>query len=208
MSDEKPKLRLADPDTVLGMLQRGRGAGYLHAVEMAPQKVWPMLIECATNDPRLDKQVEFYRADYYSDLIIETEMDITPLADHVRQNDGPDEHYWTIKLALEVLDCLSARHYGRALEMLRDYVSYGFHWEDVVRFLWKFRDEGGLDGVDVTMCERLSNDPVFCRDFETGISNHLKWYAGCAHGFGMLLPIFEPWKTLCQRNTQLAKAFD
>jgi hypothetical protein len=86
MPDERSKHRLADPDTVLGMLQRGRGAGYLRAIEMVPQKVWPMLIECVTNDPRLDKQVEYGRAGYYSGLIIETEMGITPLADHLTQN--------------------------------------------------------------------------------------------------------------------------
>lgn len=208
MSDEPSRLRLANPDTVLGMLQRGRGAGYLHAAEMAPQRVWPMLVECITNDPRLDKQVEYFRSGYYCDLIIETEMDITPLADHLKQNDGPDDKYWDIKLSLETLYCLSASHYGKAQAMLQDYVSYGSHWEDVVRYLWDFRDEGGLDGVDLTVCDRLTNDPVFRRDFESGISNHLKWYAGCEHGFGMLLPMFEPWKTLCRRNAQLAKAFD
>jgi len=179
----------------------------LHAIEMAPQRVWPMLVECITNDPRLDKQVEYFRADYYCKLIVETEMDIAALVNHIRQNDGPDDKYWDIKLALEVLYCLSARHYGKALEMLRDYVTYGFHWEDVVRCLWDLRDEGGLDGVDLTIRDRLTNDPVFRNDFESGIRHQLEWYKGCEHGFGLLLPMFEPWKTLCQRNTQLAKAF-
>lgn len=207
MSDERSKLRLADPDTALGMLQRGRGAGYLRAIEMAPQKVWPMLIECVVNDPRLDKQVCDI-ADYYCDLIIETEMDITPLADHLTQNDGPDDQYWDITLALEVLDCLAASNYGKALEMLRDYVSYGFHWEGVVRGLWEFRDQGALEGVDVTVCDRLSNDLVFRRDFETGVLEQLELYKGCEHGFGLLLPMFDPWRTLCQANAQLAKVFD
>jgi len=56
--DERPKLRLADPNTALGMLQRGRPAGYLHAIEMAPKKIWPMLIECITNDPVFRRDFE------------------------------------------------------------------------------------------------------------------------------------------------------
>jgi len=144
MSDEPSRLILAEPDTVLGMLQRGRGAGYLHAVEMAPQRVWPLLIECITNDPRLDKQVQDI-ADYYSELVIETEMDITPLADHLKRNDGPGDQHWNVKLVLETLYCLSEDHHDKALEILRDYVSYGFHWETVIRYLWDFRLASALE---------------------------------------------------------------
>jgi hypothetical protein len=37
---------LADPESLLGMLQRGRGKGYLAALEAAPETVWPLLFEC------------------------------------------------------------------------------------------------------------------------------------------------------------------
>jgi len=194
---------LAYPYTLLGMLQRGRGAGYLLALETAPEKVWPLLVECVTHDPRLDRQAED-RADYYCSLITETEMDITPLGDYLKRKDGPGHQFWNIKLAIETLVGLSARHNSKALGMLHGYLSYGFHWRDVVIYLWANGVDGALDGVDVTVCDRLSNDPTFRSDFESSILEDLKY---SNRTDGMLLPDCEPWKTLCLRNAQFAKVF-
>jgi hypothetical protein len=47
--------RLAAPDSLLGMLQRGRGEGYLAAMNAPRETVWPLLLECVTDDPRLDR---------------------------------------------------------------------------------------------------------------------------------------------------------
>ncbi len=199
----RTKSCLADPYTLLGMLQRGRGAGYLLALETAPKSVWPLLGECITNDPRLDKQVED-RADYYGSLIIETEMDITPLGDYLRQNDGPDDQFWNINLAIETLVGLSACHNTKALRLLQEYLSYGFHWQDTIIDLWAADVDGALDGVDLTICDRLSNDPVFRQDFESGILEDSKYGK---QSDGMLLPGCEPWKTLCLKNAEFAKVF-
>ncbi len=201
------------------MLQRGRGAGYLLAVESAPERVWPLLVECIINDPRVDKQVE-YRADYYSSLIIETEMDITPLGDYLKQNDGDDDQFWNIKLTIETLDSLASRHYTKALSILQDYVSYGFHWQDVIISLWMSRVENTLDDIDRIICSRLSRDEAFQEDFKNNILEDWERYRRLVEknrrrmlhedenmGFGLLLPVCEPWKTLCQKNEQLAKAF-
>jgi hypothetical protein len=213
------KNSLADPDTLLGMLQRGRGAGYLLALETAPEKVWPMLIECITNDPRIDKQVE-YRADYYSSLIIETEMDITPLGDYLKQNDGGDDQFWNITLTLETLDSLVCRYNMKALSILQDYVSYGFHWYDVIIYLWISGVEHALDNIDSIICSKLSSDEAFQRDFKNSILEDFEKYRNldeeerrrmCHNDEGMMvglfLPVCEPWKTLCQKNEQLAQAF-
>ena len=201
------------------MLQRGRGAGYLLAVDTAPERVWPLLFECIINDPRVDKQVE-YRADYYSSLIIETEMDITPLGDYLKQNDGDDDQFWNIKLTFETLESLACLHYMNALSILQDYVSYGFHWQYVIMSLWYSDVEKALDNIDSIICSRLSNDEMFQKGFKNNIIED--WDKYCRdvkddrkrilHNdkeirAGLFLPISEPWKILCQKNEQLAKAF-
>ena len=207
MSHVEPK-SLADADTLLGMLQRGRGAGYLLAIETAPSTVWPLLFECITNDPRLDRQVED-RADYYASLILETEMDITPLADYLQKNDGPGELYWKVTLTIETLDSLVCRHHMKALHILQNYISYGSYWQDAVRYLWFSQVDGALDGVDRTICNRLSEDQSFCEDFESSIVDDLQMYCTSDKDLdvGPLLPVCEPWKSLCQKNERLAQAF-
>jgi hypothetical protein len=201
------------------MLQRGRGAGYLLAVETAPERVWPLLVECIINDPRVDKQVE-YRADYYSSLIIETGMDITPLGDYLKQNDGDDDQFWNLTLTFETLNSLACLHYMNALSILKDYVSYGFHWQHVIMSLWYSDIENALGNIDSIICSRLSSDEVFQEDFKNNIIEDWEKYCRDVKEVrkrilhsdqemraGLFLPISEPWKTLCQKNEQLAKAF-
>lgn len=213
------KNSLADPNTLIGMLQRGRGAGYLLAIETASEKVWPLLIECITNDPRADKQVE-YRADYYCSLIIEIEMDITPLGDYLKQNDGDDNQFCNLKLIFETLDSLVCRHNMKALSILQDYISYGFHWQYVIMSLWYSDVKNSLDNIDRIICSRLSSDELFQEDFKNNIIEDWKIYCRdikdirkrILHGdkeirAGLFLPISEPWKTLCQKNEKLAEAF-
>ena len=214
------KNSLADPNTLLGMLQRGRGAGYLLALETAPEKVWPLLFECITNDQRIDKQVE-YRADYYSSLIMETGMDITLLGDYLKQNDGGDDQFWNIILTLETLDSLVCRYNMKALSILQNYLSYGFHWYDVIIYLWISGVENVLEKIDHIICSRLSSDEVFQGNFKSRILEDFEKYRNldeeerrrmCHNDEGMMvglfLPVCEPWKTLCQKNEQLAKAFN
>ena len=203
----EPKL-LADPDTLLGMLERGRGAGYLLAVETIPTTVWPLLIECITNDPRLDRQVEV-RADYYASLILETQMDLTPLDDYLRHYDGPGDMYWKVILTIETLFSLACRLDRKALHILQEYISYGYYWQDAVRYLWFCQVDGALDDVDRRMLNRLSQDQAFREDFETSIFDDLQMYCRSDEELdvGPLLPVCEPWKSLCQKNERLAKAF-
>lgn len=199
---------LADPNTLLGMLERGRGSGYLLAVETAPATVWPLLIECITNDPRLDRQVE-ERADYYAALILETQMDLTPLDDYLRQYDGPGDRYWNVKLTIETLSSLVDHRHTKALNILQDYISYGSYWQDAVRYLWFSQIDGALDGIDCTICDRFFKDQAFREDFESNIFNDLQMYCRSDEDLdvGPLLPVCEPWKSLCQKNKQLAQMF-
>lgn len=97
----------ADPNTLLGQLQRGRGEGYRHALAVPKQEAWGYLVDCICNDPRLDSQVE-NRADYYASLAVETGLDLDPLIQYVREYDDDDQG-WNTPLAVETLGELAKR---------------------------------------------------------------------------------------------------
>lgn len=61
--------QLAPPDTLLGLLQRGRGLGWLRAAE-SPSAGRQALFDCVEDDPRWDRQVED-RVSYYSTLALQ-----------------------------------------------------------------------------------------------------------------------------------------
>lgn len=111
---------LADAESLLGMLQRGRGKGYLLALQTPPEKVWPLLFECITNDPRVDSQCE-YRGEYYAGLIRATYMDLEPLRSHLKAAEDGDGD---TALVIDTLVIL-AREWqdNHALDILEDYVS-------------------------------------------------------------------------------------
>lgn len=63
---ETRRRELADPALPLGMIERGRGAGFLWAREH-PEEARPLLSACLQRDPRLLPQVEL-RSEYYVEL--------------------------------------------------------------------------------------------------------------------------------------------
>lgn len=63
----------AEPKTLLGMLQRGRGEGFQRLLDEAPQRAWALIEGCLRHDPRMDRQVES-RSWYYGTLILKAEM--------------------------------------------------------------------------------------------------------------------------------------
>src|SRR5690349_16295324 len=81
---------LARPESLLGQLQRGRGAGFLWASREDPKVVHPLLVECVTRDPRCDHQVES-RAEYYARLVVLTSMSLESLSEYLHENDDKDQ---------------------------------------------------------------------------------------------------------------------
>lgn len=149
-------LQLANADTLLGQLQRGRGAGFLRALRDDPSTVHPLLVECITNDSRWDSQIED-RADYYGRLCIATQMDMTPLDQFLRT--VPDDRLGSRTfLAIETLGVLARLGRTSAITILRDYISYGPKWDAALRQLAE------VPGMDAT--EGLAD--VICARFQTG----------------------------------------
>jgi hypothetical protein len=152
--EETPEHRNAPPDMPLGMLQRGRGAGYLWALQQDPRTLHPLLVECITHDPRLDGQIE-QRANYYARLALLSRMDLAPLAGYLRTT--PHERFtgWEVTLTLETLGSLARMGSIEAKPILGDYVAYGAQWD------FALRQVAGLPGIESagelaqTVCDRF-----------------------------------------------------
>ncbi|MEN6337812.1 MAG: hypothetical protein ABFE01_26450, partial [Phycisphaerales bacterium] len=203
--DDERRGVLADSESLLGMLQRGRGKGFLMALEQPAQEVWPLLLECITNDPRLDTQCED-RAEYYASLVLRTGMDLEPLHSYLKRNDGS-----TIGLILSTLESLAEWGSHRAMEILREYLVYGHEVMWTAHVLAKLPVQGAIEGLDEILYRRVSDDPQLYEEFRSDVEWSWKWY--CRHDDEdrrtrrFFLPLCEPWKSLCLKNPALAGLF-
>jgi len=203
---------LADPETLLGMLQRGRGRGYLAALETAPETVWPLLFECVTNDPRLDRMLE-EREEYYASLIIATGMDLEPFRSHLMRHDvSEDVPDWAMGLVLGTLGCLAdEKDSAAARQILREYVSYGRKWKRVLEVLAEVDTPDALEQSVAVLCDRVRSDEKARAQFQKEVQDdwkHYGWHEEKRRAeISFFLPICEPWKTICARNRELADLF-
>jgi hypothetical protein len=132
-TQDPPEHHNDPPDTPLGMLQRGRGAGYLWALQQDPRTLHPLLVECITHDPRLSEQSE-QRADYYARLALFARPDLAPLSHYLRTT--PHERVgWEVTLTIETLGRLALMGNAEAASILSDYVAYGAQWDFALRQL-------------------------------------------------------------------------
>jgi len=134
---------LADPGTVLGQLQRGRGAGWRAAVRS--DKGRELLRSCLEHDPRWDSQVED-RADYYARLALALNLtveDIEP--DEVAVDDEGRA------LGISVLGRLAVRGDHRALQRLRLELERPGDKSSVLWKLGEVPDGRGIEGVDAIL---------------------------------------------------------
>ncbi len=150
-------------DSLLGQLQRGRGLGYLRALQEKPSSVHPLLVECITRDPRLDTQVET-RAGYYARLCASTQIDISPIGEYLSTNPGDhlDSEALLAVATLGVLAQLGDNSTGlsaAAIAILRDYVAYGVKWDAALQQLAELPEEAATEGLAHVLCAR----------FETGV---------------------------------------
>jgi hypothetical protein len=119
---------IAPSASLLGLLQRGRGDGQLHALAADRDEAIAALEECVTSDPRSDWQVE-NRSLYYARVYMDLEAPLGGIERHLHHPDDlfdHDDH--RTGLALSVLGHLAG--YGRrdALLLLREYVATGSNW--------------------------------------------------------------------------------
>ncbi|MEU8463318.1 HEAT repeat domain-containing protein [Streptomyces sp. NPDC029003] len=145
---------IAPSGTLLGLLQRGRGDGTLHALAAPRPEALAALDHCVLRDPRQDWQVE-NRSLYYARLYLDLDGPLGEIEAHLfGAEDLVDEDEHRTGLALSVLGHLAS--YGRddALMLLRRYAASGANWSWALDELALRDDDEGL---------RTLADPVLAR---------------------------------------------
>src|SRR5215469_4346196 len=118
-------VQVSPADSVLGQLQRGRGAGFLAALSLPRREARTALQECIMHDARWDHQVEA-RAAYYAELALDLELDVEWLArwlkDHwLADNNSDDDATWLAAPVLTIMAVLgNARAAGALLDVVRE----------------------------------------------------------------------------------------
>lgn len=185
-------LQIAPADTLPGQLQRGRGAGFLRALQEEPETVHPLLFECITGDYRWDGQVES-RDDYYARLCIATEMSLDPLREYLRIT--PDGREGDTALVVSTLGRMAALGNGPALAILREYVTYGPLWDHALGMLAELPDREAVEGLADAICTR----------FETGKQMDDDAFYDVLSSYRDLVTLWEEWGETHPCITRLLK---
>ncbi|GAA3075892.1 hypothetical protein GCM10020000_71490 [Streptomyces olivoverticillatus] len=153
-----------DPDiapsgTLLGLLQRGRGDGTLHALAAPRAEALAALNHCVLRDPRHDWQVE-NRSLYYARLYLELDGGLGEIEQHLfHMDDLFDTAEERTGLALAVLGHLAS--YGRddALALLRRYAATGGSWAWALDELALRDDDAALTALGASVLARFPAGP-------------------------------------------------
>lgn len=149
---------IAPSGTLLGLLQRGRGDGTLHALTAPRADALAALNHCVLRDPRHDWQVE-NRSLYYARLILDLNGELDEIEAHLFDvEDAFDSDESRTGLALAVLGHLAS--YGRrdALELLRRYAATGTNWAWALDELALRDDDAGLRALAAPVLARFATD--------------------------------------------------
>ncbi|MFE0653237.1 HEAT repeat domain-containing protein [Streptomyces sp. NPDC059534] len=150
---------IAPSGTLLGLLQRGRGDGTLHALAAPRAEALAALNHCVLDDPRHDWQVE-NRSLYYARLYLDLHGGLEEIQAHLF---GAEDHLDTEEartgLALAVLGHLAS--YGRqdALLLLRRYAATGTNWAWALDELALRDDDAGLRALALPVLARFPAGP-------------------------------------------------
>ncbi|WP_320775555.1 HEAT repeat domain-containing protein [Streptomyces sp. CRN 30] len=150
---------IAPSGTLLGLLQRGRGDGTLHALTAPRAEALAALHHCVLRDPRHDWQVE-NRSLYYARLFLDLDGGLDAIEAHLFDaEDVLDTEESRTGLALAVLGHLAS--YGRrdALLLLRRYAARGTNWAWALDELALRDDDAGLRALAEPVLARFPADP-------------------------------------------------
>jgi hypothetical protein len=137
---------IAPSGTLLGLLQRGRGDGTLHALAAPRPEARAALTRCVLHDPRRDWQIE-NRSLYYARLHMELDAGLDDIEAHLFHPDdqlpgeGAEER---TGLALSVLGHLASYGDEGAGDLLRRYAVSGANWQWALDELAVRDDDAGL----------------------------------------------------------------
>ncbi|EPH42210.1 HEAT repeat domain-containing protein [Streptomyces aurantiacus] len=149
---------IAPSGTLLGLLQRGRGDGTLHALTAPRSEALSALDHCVLHDPRHDWQVE-NRSLYYARLYLDLNGGLGAIERHLFDPDDmldPDDS--RTGLALSVLGHLASYDRLDALRLLRSYAEHGANWAWALDELALRDDDAGLRALAAPVLARFSAD--------------------------------------------------
>ncbi|WAZ20349.1 HEAT repeat domain-containing protein [Streptomyces cinnabarinus] len=149
---------IAPSGTLLGLLQRGRGDGTLHALTAPRAEALAALNHCVLSDPRHDWQVE-NRSLYYARLYLDLNGELDEIEAHLfAVEDVFDGEESRTGLALAVLGHLAS--YGRrdALALLRRYAATGANWAWALDELALRDDDAALRALAAPVLARFATD--------------------------------------------------
>ena len=153
---------IAPSGTLLGLLQRGRGDGTLHALAAPRAEALAALRQCVLQDPRRDWQVE-HRSLYYARLHTELDASLDDIEKHLfhaeDQLAGAEESEVRTGLALSVLGHLASYEDAAALELLRRYAGSGANWQWALDELAVRDDDAGLRALGPAVLARFPQTP-------------------------------------------------
>ncbi|NLU70433.1 HEAT repeat domain-containing protein [Streptomyces sp. HNM0574] len=162
-----------DPDiapsgTLLGLLQRGRGDGTLHALAAPRTEALAALRQCVLHDPRRDWQLE-HRSLYYARLQVELDAGLDAFEQHLfHPDDCPVDDGTSCAdsgtetrtgLCLSVLGHLVGYGDEEALRLLRRYAAAGANWQWALDELAVRDDDEGLRPLGPAVLARFPHTP-------------------------------------------------
>ncbi|MEY9837542.1 HEAT repeat domain-containing protein [Streptacidiphilus sp. EB103A] len=146
MNDSSDGFRYAQPATLQGQLERGRGLGAQRAPH-APGAA-ELVYSCVLTDSRWDRQTE-YRDSYLTRLIHRMDLPLGPIEDHLLGHRGSDAE--EIELSLQVLALLPFLGRLDAVPVLRRYAASGIHWAaaiEAIEWTGSLKLAAVWDGLD------------------------------------------------------------
>ncbi|MBM3925383.1 MAG: hypothetical protein FJ320_05255 [SAR202 cluster bacterium] len=177
-------VELAAPDTLLGMLQRGRGAGYLLALKSDYMEVHKALMHCLMYNPKWDRQIED-REEYYAEIMLRTSMDVTCVGEYLSGLMEEDSGW----IAINTLGEMAKRGHLLALAVLRNQVESGTQWDDALFILSDLLEQKKLLSLAEIICQRFSVEDILQRldsyDFD-----------------------IEPWNTWKETHPHIREAYE
>lgn len=160
---------IAPSGTLLGLLQRGRGDGTLHALAAPRSEALAALNHCVVHDPRHDWQVE-NRSLYYARLYLDLHGSLEEIERHLCDaEDHLDTAETRTGLALAVLGHLAAYGRGDALALLRRYAATGANWEWALDELALRDDDAGLRSLAAPVLARFPATPEGDAELATAV---------------------------------------
>lgn len=152
---------IAPSGTLLGLLQRGRGDGTLHALAAPRTEALAALSRCVLHDSRRDWRIE-HRSLYYARLHMELDAGLDDIEDHLFH---PDDHLpgegaeERTGLTLAVLGHLASYGVQGALVLLRRYAVAGANWQWALDELAVRDDDAGLRPLGTAILARFPRTP-------------------------------------------------